>query len=466
MEGHKDWICQECMPREGTNKLVQDDIEVANKIKNDYLSESSKPKSRSPCVGKPVEYGVELSTKRQRAMVRTSKLKSVNEIVYSIPERSSAETLFSGPKFCNNDVVESCGCLDHELQTSNQSSCKDLSGKKKNESQVEEQPTKVVTSMSMGKLFSDVASNERTHSKELAKVKGIFLSQDAVIPENHHEWLGKFQMQNSEGIIRTFDGIQAHISTCASTKVFEVTSRLPKIIMLEELPRLKIWPNQLVGRQIIEQNIALYFFAHDSNSYRHYEQLVNFMITNDLGLKGNVDGIELLIFPSNILPENSQCWNNMFFLWGVFKGKKVNKSISTPMSNSLKVENGNVAKNLPFDLNAYPKDEDDMAIIDEISKFESSTDTNLLVGENSDDKIGDANANCKNIDINVSVWLESETSKDDSIGIKDNNVEAPSASLSPGSPSTTFSSKDWTMVHLLIYMKNHIHLCVKPRFAE
>lgn len=33
---------------------------------------------------------------------------------------------------------------------------------------------------------------------------------------------------------------------------------------------------------------------------------MNYMMKNDLALKGNLDGVELLIFSSNILPEKTQ----------------------------------------------------------------------------------------------------------------------------------------------------------------
>ena len=43
------------------------------------------------------------------------------------------------------------------------------------------------------------------------------------------------------------------------------------------------------------------------NSYeRNYKSLLDRMIKNDLALKGNFEGVELLIFPSNQLPVNSQ----------------------------------------------------------------------------------------------------------------------------------------------------------------
>lgn len=39
---------------------------------------------------------------------------------------------------------------------------------------------------------------------------------------------------------------------------------------------------------------------------RKYKSLLDGMIKNDLALKGNLKGAELLIFPSNQLPEKSQ----------------------------------------------------------------------------------------------------------------------------------------------------------------
>ena len=139
------------------------------------------------------------------------------------------------------------------------------------------------------------------------------------------------------------DGIQAHLSTCASSKVIEVANRLPHNISLKEVPRLSTWPSQFHDCGVKEDNIALYFFASDihrchfqhfpfiifplafmqvsdlsfdrifcDSSYeRNYRNVLDHMIKNDLALKGNLDGVELLIFPSNQLPENSQRKNSL-----------------------------------------------------------------------------------------------------------------------------------------------------------
>lgn len=51
--------------------------------------------------------------------------------------------------------------------------------------------------------------------------------------------------------------------------------------------------------------LILYSFWYYSYG-RNYKILVDSMMKNDLALMGNLDGIELLIFPSNQLPENCQ----------------------------------------------------------------------------------------------------------------------------------------------------------------
>lgn len=66
------------------------------------------------------------------------------------------------------------------------------------------------------------------------------------------------------GKLPTFcDGIQAHLSTCASPKVLETVNKFSDKILLEEVSRLKTWPTQFLENCATEDHIALYFFAED-----------------------------------------------------------------------------------------------------------------------------------------------------------------------------------------------------------
>ncbi|KAL1362451.1 hypothetical protein HN51_010707 [Arachis hypogaea] len=170
------------------------------------------------------------------------------------------------------------------------------------------------------------------------------LSQIAVFPEHQFIWQGVFQVHRYGKLPNLYTGIQAHLSTCASPKVLEVVNKFLPEVSLDEVSRLSTWPSQFHQGGAREDNIALYFFAEDIESYRrHYKGLLDHMIRNDLALKGSFDGVELLIFPSNQLPENSQRWNMLFFLWGVFRGHRMNnfdsaRKVCIPSLNAVPVE--------------------------------------------------------------------------------------------------------------------------------
>lgn len=74
---------------------------------------------------------------------------------------------------------------------------------------------------------------------------------------------GGFEIQRRGTFLSSWNGIQAHLSTCASAKVHEVVHKLPQKILVEQVPRLVIWPSQFLDSHAKEDNIALYFFAKD-----------------------------------------------------------------------------------------------------------------------------------------------------------------------------------------------------------
>ncbi|CAL9129226.1 unnamed protein product, partial [Musa textilis] len=153
----------------------------------------------------------------------------------------------------------------------------------------------------------------------------------SVIPELDYIWQGAFEVLRTAEPPTLFDGFQAHLSTYVSPKALEVASQFPCKIQLEEVPRLRSWPLQFHINSPKDDNVALFFFAKDIESYgKYYWKLLENMLKNDLALIGNIDTVELLIFPSNVLPENSQRWNKLFYLWGVFRGRKINSLVDLP----------------------------------------------------------------------------------------------------------------------------------------
>lgn len=148
-----------------------------------------------------------------------------------------------------------------------------------------------------------------------------------VVPEHKFIWQGAFEILRIGRFPEVVEGIQAHLSNFASPKVHEVACRFPCNIQLEEVPRVSLWPLQFQETGPKEDNIGLYFFAKDAESYeKSYQKLLDAAQKNDLAFKGSINEVELLIFPSNVLPESSQRWNMLFFLWGIFKVRKQDSS--------------------------------------------------------------------------------------------------------------------------------------------
>jgi hypothetical protein len=142
-----------------------------------------------------------------------------------------------------------------------------------------------------------------TNGVEISSV----LSKMLAFPEFDYIWQGVFEVHRNGKPPELCTGVQAHLSSSASPKVLEVVTKFSSEVSLNEVSRLSTWPSQFHHGGARVDNIALYFFARDPESYeRHYRGLLDHMIRNDLALKGVFDGVELLIFPSNQLPENSQ----------------------------------------------------------------------------------------------------------------------------------------------------------------
>ncbi|KAL3756031.1 hypothetical protein ACJRO7_002980 [Eucalyptus globulus] len=146
----------------------------------------------------------------------------------------------------------------------------------------------------------------------------------SAIPEHECIWRGSLEVCRGSQQLDFCGGLQAHLSTLASPRVLDMVKKFSNKLFLSEVPRSCTWPTQFYDSGAQDDNIALYFFAEDPESYeRSYKGLLEKMIKSDLALKGNFDGVELLIFPSNQLPEKSQRWNTLFYLWGVFRGRNV-----------------------------------------------------------------------------------------------------------------------------------------------
>lgn len=167
----------------------------------------------------------------------------------------------------------------------------------------------------------DLRDMEKSLALTLADVASSGIS---AVPESECIWKGAFQLEGGGKLPNCCRGVQAHLSTSASSMVLELVPKFHPELRLKEVPRLDIWPVQFQKKCPTERDIALYFFAEDLLSHAgSYTVLLEGMIRDDLALEANFDGVQLLIFPSGLLSVGSQRWNDLFFLWGVFRVRKV-----------------------------------------------------------------------------------------------------------------------------------------------
>jgi hypothetical protein len=241
------------------------------------------------------------------------------------------------------------------------------------------------------------------------------LSRALVIPEQTYIWQGIFEVSRPGNSSEIFDGIQAHLSTSASPKALDVVKQLPQTIQLVEVPHCFSWPQQYKEVQPNEDNIALFFFAKDVESYeRAYGKLLEKMLVGDLSLTANISGFELVILPSDKLPEKIQRWNGLLYFWGVFCAGKANSSTElTRVTNPCPLESiygptdkpvcspkvpqsvcsPKVPQSLGIDLNEFPGDEfydQPVSLGSEIEKSGSSEDNQTLLRSKHEDENLDA----------------------------------------------------------------------------
>jgi len=79
----------------------------------------------------------------------------------------------------------------------------------------------------------------------------------------HIYFRGAFQLEEGGKLPDYCCRIQAHLSTCASSKVLEQVPKFHPELLLKEVPHLDIWPVQFQKNCPTENDIALYFFAED-----------------------------------------------------------------------------------------------------------------------------------------------------------------------------------------------------------
>ncbi|KAF8405858.1 hypothetical protein HHK36_007935 [Tetracentron sinense] len=118
-------------------------------------------------------------------------------------------------------------------------------------------------------------------------------------------------------------GLVAHLSSKACLKVCDGAKALPWLLGVEMLPRSDAWPKSFSRSPPTDDNIGLYFFPEYERDERIFDGLLQEIIDYDLTLKIVIDNMELLVFSSLQLPQESWRFRGKYYLWGVFRPKQV-----------------------------------------------------------------------------------------------------------------------------------------------
>ncbi|XP_077230637.1 PHD finger-containing protein 1-like [Tasmannia lanceolata] len=131
-------------------------------------------------------------------------------------------------------------------------------------------------------------------------------------------WRGCFSTCNDD----TYGIISAHLSNKACPNVCKGASMLSVLLSVEKLARTLVWPKAFQVSPPTDDNIALYFFAGCPRDDMVFGQLVRDINSQDLALRATIDGAELLIFSSLLLPQQYHKFQGKCYLWGVFRSSK------------------------------------------------------------------------------------------------------------------------------------------------
>ncbi|KAK9073257.1 hypothetical protein SSX86_007581 [Deinandra increscens subsp. villosa] len=155
---------------------------------------------------------------------------------------------------------------------------------------------------------------------------GLSVSEmhDPYLPSLNSYWNGCLYLPN--GSQKFSDAFKAHLPSRIHYKVYETAKKMPENIYFELVPndeiRTEIFPAD-------RDDIGLYFFPMFKRSENEIS-IIDFIWRNNLVMKGNVEGVDLFVLSSRVLPSHAQEFQGNYFLWGVFRPQKTTKKVADP----------------------------------------------------------------------------------------------------------------------------------------
>ncbi|KAG4919171.1 hypothetical protein JHK85_057452 [Glycine max] len=96
-------------------------------------------------------------------------------------------------------------------------------------------------------------------------------------------WRGSMYFCNETN--GTVNGLLAHMSDLACSKVVEETGHFPEVLHAELLPRDKVWPESFKSRRPTDQDIALFIFPDGEGSEKDFDKVVEDIMIHEHAIK-------------------------------------------------------------------------------------------------------------------------------------------------------------------------------------
>ncbi|RDX80489.1 hypothetical protein CR513_38950, partial [Mucuna pruriens] len=151
------------------------------------------------------------------------------------------------------------------------------------------------------------------------------------LPSSIAAWRGQFQILQTAGSSRSYDGFEAQPPCIVNRKAYKFSTQMPSVLQLESHPVTNVLTDVFCNDPPKLQDIALYFFPsqHTERSRKNLNSILKFMNVEKSMLRSYIEGVELLVFTSNELEMESRgaigAAKGGDFLWGIFGQSKTER---------------------------------------------------------------------------------------------------------------------------------------------
>ncbi|XP_019175147.1 PREDICTED: uncharacterized protein LOC109170474 isoform X2 [Ipomoea nil] len=170
---------------------------------------------------------------------------------------------------------------------------------------------------------------DKVHNSEKTNDQSCDARHEPALPVIDNIWKGSFKICNKDYDIFDGLGVVAHLSAKACEKAYKEANSLPSMLQLEMLPKSVVWPKSFLTSEPSDENIALYFFPADTKCESKFDSLVEIMMREEVAMKAVFKNAELLIFTSEEVPLLYWRLKGKYYLWGVFRGRKLSSNSGT-----------------------------------------------------------------------------------------------------------------------------------------